>query len=162
MITFVNTRFVEKFLKHQISQLCTQLNSTISYLVCVCEGPRSRCYGRTEALRLYCATLWWRWVSVFSFFRVMEHRWNEIYRGKPVPVPLFPPQTPYGLTRNRTRVSAVKGRRLTAWAMARPYPTLWKLHHSTPSHPVSRRSVTLSPSKFRSRKWSFSLCFPYF
>jgi hypothetical protein len=39
---------------------------------------------------------------------------------KPVPVPLCPPQTPHGLTRDRTRASAVEGRRLTAWAMARP------------------------------------------
>jgi hypothetical protein len=54
-------------------------------------------------------------------FLVMEHRWNEIDRGKrkysgkkPVPVPLCPPQIPHGLTRDRTRASAVGGRRLTA------------------------------------------------
>jgi hypothetical protein len=39
---------------------------------------------------------------------------------KPVPVPLCPPQTPHGLTRGRTRASALRGRRLTTWAMARP------------------------------------------
>jgi hypothetical protein len=33
---------------------------------------------------------------------------------EPVAVPLCPPQIPHGLTRARTRVSAVKGRRLTA------------------------------------------------
>jgi hypothetical protein len=61
---------------------------------------------------------------LFSFFLVMGHRWNEIDRGKPkysgeklVPVPLYPPQIPHGLTRDRTRASAVRGRRLTAWAM---------------------------------------------
>jgi hypothetical protein len=44
----------------------------------------------------------------------MEHRWNEIDSGKPkysgggpVPVPLCPPQIPHGLTRDRTRASAV-------------------------------------------------------
>jgi hypothetical protein len=37
-------------------------------------------------------------------------------------VPLCPPQIPRGLTWDRTRVSAVGGRRLTAWAMARPLP----------------------------------------
>ena len=37
------------------------------------EGPRSRCYGHTAALR----------VIVQPCFRVMEHRWNEIGRGKP-------------------------------------------------------------------------------
>jgi hypothetical protein len=43
-----------------------------------------------------------------------------IDRGeKPVPVPLCPPQIPHGLTRARTRVSAVRDRRLTTWAMAR-------------------------------------------
>jgi hypothetical protein len=39
---------------------------------------------------------------------------------KPVQVPLRPPQIPHGLTRDRTRASAVGGQRLTAWAMARP------------------------------------------
>jgi hypothetical protein len=38
---------------------------------------------------------------------------------KPIPVPLFPPQIPHGLTRPRTRASAVRGRRLTTCAMAR-------------------------------------------
>jgi hypothetical protein len=71
----------------------------------------------------YCATLW----CSFSFFLVKEPRWNETDRGKPkysgekpVPVPLCPPQIPHGLTRDRTQASAVRGRRLTAWAMARP------------------------------------------
>jgi hypothetical protein len=35
-----------------------------------------------HSLEAYCAALWCRWLA-FSFFRVMEHRWNEIYRGKP-------------------------------------------------------------------------------
>jgi hypothetical protein len=39
---------------------------------------------------------------------------------KPVPLPLCPPQIPHGLTRARTRDSAVRGRRLTSWAIARP------------------------------------------
>jgi hypothetical protein len=40
---------------------------------------------------------------------------------KTVQVQLCPPQIPHGLTRAWTRASAVTGRRLTAWAMARPY-----------------------------------------
>jgi hypothetical protein len=32
----------------------------------------------------------------------------------PVPVPVCPSQIPHGLTRERTRASAVRGRRLTA------------------------------------------------
>jgi hypothetical protein len=35
-----------------------------------------------RSLEAYCETLWWRWLFVL-FFRVMEHRWNEIARGKP-------------------------------------------------------------------------------
>jgi hypothetical protein len=34
------------------------------------------------SLEASCATLWWKWL-VFSFFLLMEHRWNEIDRGKP-------------------------------------------------------------------------------
>jgi hypothetical protein len=48
-----------------------------------CEGPRSRCYGRTAVLTLIVQTQWWWWWLVFSFFRVMEHRWNETATGKP-------------------------------------------------------------------------------
>jgi hypothetical protein len=53
----------------------------------------------------------------------VEWNWQgktEELGEKPVPVPLRPPQIPHGLTRDWTRASAVGGRRLTAWAMARP------------------------------------------
>jgi hypothetical protein len=47
-------------------------------------------------------------------------------RGKPVPVPLFPPQIAHSVTRAWTRASTVKSRPLTAWAMARPrYQLSW-------------------------------------
>jgi hypothetical protein len=41
--------------------------------------PRSRYYGRTAALRLIVQLC----DEGDSFFRVMEHRWNEMDRGKP-------------------------------------------------------------------------------
>jgi hypothetical protein len=41
--------------------------------------------------------------------------------GKPVPVPLCPPQIPHGLIGERTRASAVISRWLTAWAMVVKY-----------------------------------------
>jgi hypothetical protein len=88
------------------------------------EGPRSRSYGRTAALRLTvqsCDEDEEKGDQIFSFFQVMEQRWNEIDRGKPkysggkpVPMSLCPPQIPHGLTRDRTLASAVRGRRLTA------------------------------------------------
>jgi hypothetical protein len=45
---------------------------------------------------------------------------TEELGDKPVPVPLCSPQIPHGLTRAWTRASAVRGRRLTTWAMAWP------------------------------------------
>jgi hypothetical protein len=33
-----------------------------------------------RSLKACCATLWWRWLVLFSFFLVMEPRWNEIDR----------------------------------------------------------------------------------
>jgi hypothetical protein len=53
----------------------------------------------------------------------VEWNWEgktEVLGGKPVPVPLCPPQIAHGLIRDRTRASAMEGRQLTAWAMARP------------------------------------------
>jgi hypothetical protein len=51
------------------------------------EGPRSRSYGRTAALRLIVQPCDEDEEKddefFFSFFLVMEHRWNEIDRGKP-------------------------------------------------------------------------------
>jgi hypothetical protein len=93
------------------------------------EGPRSRCYGRTAALRLFVQFVMKmkRKINCFFFFfpsngAPVEWNWQgktEVLGEKPVPVPLCPPQIPHGLTRDRTRASAVGGRRLTAWPMTR-------------------------------------------
>jgi hypothetical protein len=53
---------------------------------CGVEGPRSRSYGRTAALRPIvqpCDEDEEKDDQFFSFFQAMEHRWNEIDRGKP-------------------------------------------------------------------------------
>jgi hypothetical protein len=53
----------------------------------------------------------------------VEWNWQgktEVRGEKPVSVLLFPSQVLHGLTRHRTWASAVRGRRLTAWTMARP------------------------------------------
>jgi hypothetical protein len=49
------------------------------------EGPRSRSYRRTAAIRLIvqpCDEDEEK-DDLFLFFQVMEHRWNEIDMGKP-------------------------------------------------------------------------------
>jgi hypothetical protein len=48
------------------------------------EGPRSRSYGSTAVLRLIVQPMMKMKGKMISFFfQVMEHRWNEIDRGKP-------------------------------------------------------------------------------
>jgi hypothetical protein len=66
-----------------------------------------------------------------------ELRWNDIDRGKlknsenkPVPVPLYPPQISNGTIRARSRASAVRGQRLTAWVMVRPISFLLYTIHT--------------------------------
>jgi hypothetical protein len=81
------------------------------------EGPRSRSYGRTEALKLIVQLCDEDYLFFFHFFRVMEDRWNEIDRGKPkyssCPSATLSTTIPQGLVRDRTRTSAMGGRRLT-------------------------------------------------
>jgi hypothetical protein len=47
------------------------------------EGPRSRCYGRTTALRLFVQPYDEDEQFFYQVLQVMEHQWNEIDRGKP-------------------------------------------------------------------------------
>jgi hypothetical protein len=78
-----------------------------------------------RSLKAYCATLWWRRLVFFPCNGApVECNWQEkteVLGKKPVPVPLCPPQIPHGPTRDRTWASAMRGRVLTAWAMARPF-----------------------------------------
>jgi hypothetical protein len=103
------------------------ITSLLDCIYLFIEGPRSRCYGRTAALKAYCATLWWRWSFFFCFSILMEHRWNEIDRGKPKYSERNQSQCHFvhhkshmDRPQDRTRDSAVRGRRLTARAMAQP------------------------------------------
>jgi hypothetical protein len=58
----------------------------------------------------------WVWRTTVEMILTCEYRRT---RGKPLPVPLCPPQSPHILPGARTRASAVIRRRLTAWAMTR-------------------------------------------
>jgi hypothetical protein len=50
-------------------------------------------------------------------------RGNRSTRRKPAPAPLSPPQIPHDQTTTRSLAAAVGSQRLTAWAMARCYPS---------------------------------------
>jgi hypothetical protein len=64
------------------------------------------------------AQMLWVWRATVEWY--LQGKTEELGE-KPVPVPLCWPQIPHGLTRARTRASAVRGRRLITWAMARPF-----------------------------------------
>jgi hypothetical protein len=95
------------------------------------ERPSSRCYGRIAALRLIvqpCDEEDWLFFRFLCNGTPVEWNWQgktEVLGEKPVPVPLRPQLIPHGLARDRTRASAVRGRRLTAWAM------LYDLQHAS-------------------------------
>jgi hypothetical protein len=89
------------------------------------KGPAADARGAPQPWGFLCnpmmKTMMMMMIIFFVLFLVMEHQGKPKYSGeKPVPMPLCPPQIPHGLTRDRTRACAVGGRRLTAWAMARP------------------------------------------
>jgi hypothetical protein len=93
--------------------------------LCLRRAPQQKL--RTHCrLKAYCATLVMKMKRKMVSFIIFPSNGND--RGKPVPVTLCPPKIPHGVTRNRTRASAVGGRRLTAWAMAQPKTRLlWHL-----------------------------------
>jgi hypothetical protein len=65
---------------------------------------------------LFIPQMIWVWGATVEWY--WQGKTKEL-EEKPVPVLLCLPQIPHELTRERTRASAVRGRRLTAWAMAR-------------------------------------------
>jgi hypothetical protein len=94
----------------------------------VVKGPAADATNVPQPWGLLCSpTMKMKMMIIFCPFpsNGAPVEWNlqrktEELGEKPVPVPLCPPQISHGLTRDRTRTSAVGGRRLTAWAMARP------------------------------------------
>jgi hypothetical protein len=106
--------------------------------------------------RAYCSSLMW-YMSMESHGGKILTGETEVLGEEPDPLPLCPPQITHGLTRARTLSSAMRGRRLTTWAMARSEcilknnrVRLWTgviwLHNSTePSgSTTSRATISLS------------------
>jgi hypothetical protein len=83
----------------------------------LCDGVRltslNCCHYRT-----HCSSPddMWVWRTTVDWY--WQGKTEELGE-KPVPLPLCPPQISSGLTRARSRASAVRGQWLTAWAMAR-------------------------------------------
>jgi hypothetical protein len=96
----------------------------IIYLVFFDEGPSH------HSLKVLCATPM-KMIRMSSFFyqflQLMEHQWNEIDREKPTNRRKTCPSATLSTTNltwtwpgTEPGASAMRGRRLTAWAMARP------------------------------------------
>jgi hypothetical protein len=79
---------------------------------CICCCCSSRWGETVSELRPTASLL----LIPHTTYKYGEPRWNDIDREsrrswkKPVPVPICPPQIPYGLTRSRTRASAGRSR----------------------------------------------------
>jgi hypothetical protein len=106
------------------SGYCLDLSPT-----CKVKGPAADATGAPQPWGFLCNPVMKMTMFTIIFCPFASNgapvEWNwqgktEVLGEKPVPVPLCAPQIPRGLTQDRTRASAVGGRRLTAWAMARP------------------------------------------
>jgi hypothetical protein len=92
----------------------------------VMKGPAADATDAPQPWGLLCNPVM-KMISFFVFpchWAPVEWNWQgkpEVLGEKPVPVTLCPTQIAHGLTRDRTRAAAVRGWRLTAWALARPY-----------------------------------------
>jgi hypothetical protein len=99
--------------------MCPTSRSTLFavslYIVFFCgEGPRSRCYGSTAALRLIVQPCDedGKFFS-FSHFNAVPVKSNrqgkiEVLGFKTLPVSLCPPQIPHGSTRDRNMAAVVR------------------------------------------------------
>jgi hypothetical protein len=83
-----------------------------------CVETMSRNYGHQRA---YCSSPRW-YMSMGMTVEWHGQGKTEEIGERPVPVPLCPQQIPHRLTRDRTQVSAVRGRLLTACVMTRQLP----------------------------------------
>jgi hypothetical protein len=112
--------------------------SECSFIFLVVKGPAADATDAPQPWGFVCNPVMIIMI-IFVRFQVMEHRWNETDGGKlkysgekTGPVPLCPPQIRYGLNGDRNRASALEGRRITAWAMARPnVPSSFCMHSVT-------------------------------
>jgi hypothetical protein len=78
-------------------------------------------HSARRPLLAYCTCPRWLWG--WRIWSKEDCRGNRSTRRKPAPAPICPPQIPLAQNRARTRTDAVGSQWLTAWAMARPFPS---------------------------------------
>jgi hypothetical protein len=82
-----------------------------------CGGCSTQAWTTTYVSILRIPQMIWVWRAMVEWY--IDGKTEEL-GGKPVPVPLCPPQISHRLTWVRTWASAVRGWWLTTWAMVRP------------------------------------------
>jgi hypothetical protein len=83
--------------------------------------PQGQCFFKHHRLRNFAILVRGECRCMNEYGALVEWYWQgktEVMGGKPVTVPLCPPQISHGLTWDGTLVSAVRGRQLTPWASA--------------------------------------------
>jgi hypothetical protein len=117
-----------QFFHHKCHMHWRRIECVECYFFLVVKGPAGDATDAPQPCGLLCnpvmkVTMMIIFCPFPSNGAPVEGNWQgktEVLGEKSVPVPLCPPQIPHGLTRDWTRDSAAGGRRLTAWAMARP------------------------------------------
>jgi hypothetical protein len=84
-----------------------------------CDGSSTQALMPTYVSILRIPQMIWVWRATVEWY--IDRGKPKNSEKKPVPVPLCPPQIPHGLTLVWTQASAVRGQRLTTWALARPF-----------------------------------------
>jgi hypothetical protein len=104
------------------------------------EGPRSRCYGRTTALRLIVQPCDEDEQFFYQVLQLMEHQWKEIDRGKPT-------------TRRKTCPSATLSTTNPTWTDQGSNPSLRSGRPATNGLSSTVTNFTANPYFISSFKW---------
>jgi hypothetical protein len=145
-----------------------QYVSYILFFLCVVRGAPQLMLRTHRSLKAYCDEDEDEDEQFFyHVLQVMEHQWNEIDRGKPTTRRKTCPSATLS-TINLTwtwpgiepEASVVRGRRLTAWAMARPsyrhskkhtiLLVLYQLSNMSVLHAASSEQTVISSSLYQS------------
>jgi hypothetical protein len=74
---------IEIFHAFLMSNVCSPISYSVIFFFFLVKGPAADATDAQQLWGLLCNPVMKMISLFFSFFLVMEHRWNEIYRGKP-------------------------------------------------------------------------------